>query len=312
MGSAVSKLPKSYTKTVRPKRIIPNESNRKFVDVKGKPIPILNRYKLNTEMKGIERTIIWWEIETNTKPIIGIDNFDKLGLQLTQRATKPGFNKRHAKRNQDNKVPARKPILKPINRVEHYSDTSNQETSPREQILNRLRNQLKQKFHNIFQFKHTVKNFEYDVQFNQKMTIMQQKGRRIPVHMQKAVESEIEKLISEGHIEKLEEVGEDILISPVVVTRKGYGSVKIALDSVELNQQIVRKTMQMALLADLLDQISMEISEVRFKPLYISTIDLKYAFGQIKLHRNTAKLCVSAIVGGKATGHTDSRMASMI
>ncbi len=95
----------------------------------------------------------------------------------------------------------------------------------------------------LFQTNKTVKEFEYDVQFKTKMEIKQQKGRRIPIHMQKAVETELEKLIAEGHVEKLEKIGEDIFVSPVVVTRKSDGSVKIALDAVELNRQIVRKTM---------------------------------------------------------------------
>ncbi len=64
---------------------------------------------------------------------------------------------------------------------------------------------------------------------------------------------------------------------------------KIAIDAVELNRQIVRKTMQMRILAELPHQISMKISEGRGKPLYLLTIDLKYAFGQIPLHRETAK-----------------------
>ncbi len=302
-GSPISILPKSYTKTVRPKRIIRNESTWKFVDVNGKPIPILNRYKLNTEMNGIECKTFWWGVETNTKPIIGMDKFDKLGLQLTQRTTKPGSSIRRVTKNRDRQINARKPISKPIHRVENNSDESNQEAFTLEQSINKLRSQLRQKFHQLFQSNHTFKNFEYDVQFKNKMSVKQQKGRRIPIHMQKAVETEIEKLISEGHLEKLEEVGEHIFVSPVVVTRKSDGSVKIALDSVELNKQIVRKTMQMPILADLLDQISMKISEGRGKPLFISTIDLKYAFGQIKLHRNTAKHCVAAIVGGRATGH---------
>ena len=129
------------------------------------------------------------------------------------------------------------------------------------------------------------------------MEIKQQKGRRILIHMQKAVETELEKLIKEGHVETLEEVGEDIFLSPVVVTRKSDGSVKIALDAVELKRQIVRKTMHMSILAELLDQISIKISEGRGKLLFISTIDLKYAFGQIALHKNTAKHCVVAIFG---------------
>ncbi len=67
--------------------------------VNGKPLPILNKYKLNTEMNGVQRTTIWWEAETNTKPIFGKDNFDKLGLQLTERSTKPGYKKRHSSSN---------------------------------------------------------------------------------------------------------------------------------------------------------------------------------------------------------------------
>ncbi len=86
-GSPISIMPKNYAKVVRPKRIIRKESSRKFVGVNGRPIPITKRYKLKTEMNGIEKPIIWWEVETNTKPIIGMDNFDKLGLQLIQRPT---------------------------------------------------------------------------------------------------------------------------------------------------------------------------------------------------------------------------------
>ena len=39
------------------------------------------------ELNGTEQEIIWWEIDTDTKPITGMDNFDKLGLQLVQRRT---------------------------------------------------------------------------------------------------------------------------------------------------------------------------------------------------------------------------------
>ena len=65
----------------------------------------------------------------------------------------------------------------------------------------------------------------------------------------------------------MDEVGEDIFVSPVVVTRKSDGSVKIALDAAELNRQIVRKTMQRPILAEFLDQISLKICEGRGKPL---------------------------------------------
>ena len=48
-----------------------------------------------------------------------------------------------------------------------------------------------------------------------------------------------------------------------------------------------------------MDQISIKISLGTGKPLFISTIDLKYAFGQLKLHSH----CVEATVGGISAGH---------
>ncbi len=135
------------------------------------------------------------------------------------------------------------------------------------------------------------------------MEITQQKGRRIPIHIQQAVETEVAKLVKNGHIEKLRKIGEDTFVSPVVITRKSDGSVKIALDSVQLNRQIVKKTMQMPLLSELLDQVSMKISGNRTAKLNVSTVDLEYAFGQIDLHPDTSRHCVAAIVGGTATGH---------
>ena len=55
-GSRISIFLKSYSNSMRPKRKFRNESTIYFVDVNGKPIPTLNRYKLNTEMNRIERT----------------------------------------------------------------------------------------------------------------------------------------------------------------------------------------------------------------------------------------------------------------
>ena len=232
-GSPISIMPKNYSKVVRPKRVIRRESTRKFVDVNGRPIPIANRYKLKTEMNGIEKPIFWWEVETNTKPIIGMDNFDKLGLQLIQRPTTDREFTNSGRRNQ-------------VRRIDQEA-----ESKIDKQLVN-------EKNRDLFHVDKTVKIFEYDVQFKLNMDIKQQKGRRIPIHMQVPVGTELEKLINEGHVEKLEEVGEYIFVSPVVVTRKSNGSVKIALDAVELNRQFVRKTMQMPILAELLDQISIK------------------------------------------------------
>ena len=44
------------------------------------------------------------------------------------------------------------------------------------------------------------------IEFKQNAKITQQKGRRVPVQLQKAVQKEIERLLEEGHIEKVNEV----------------------------------------------------------------------------------------------------------
>ncbi len=56
-------------------------------------------------------------------------------------------------------------------------------------------------------------------------------------------------------------------------------------------------------LPEFLDRISTKISKNAVETLYITVIDLKYAFGQIRLHDDTAKHCVIALVGGEVTDH---------
>ncbi len=355
-GSPISILPKKYKSEVRPKRVIKRASSRRFVDVNGKPITIDNRYKIPTKLNGIEEDTVWWEVDTDTKPIIGMDNFDKLVLQLIQRKTKKVQNEQiqaiqtdpetekptktssgdrkseigdfgsrkdeiadygHRKdansklrkteeiktRNfgarRSEKTPSRSP--KAAINVATVPETDKNNTEDPEIEKRRLK--ITGQFKTLFSENKTVKNFEYNVQFKRDMTVTQQKGRRVPIHIQKAVEKEVNKLVKGGHLEKLTEVGEDIFVSPVVITHKSDGTVKIALDSIELNKQVVKKTMQLPSLAELLDRISIKISRNGQAQLHVSTIDLDYAFGQIALHQDTAKHCVAAIVGGKATGH---------
>ena len=111
---------------------------------------------------------------------------------------------------------------KRIHRVKDNSVSVNQENEAEVTRITELREILtfQKKFQKLFNSNRTVKELEYNVQYKSKMTIKQQKGLRIAIHMQKAVETEMDKLIKEGHIERLDEVGEDIFVSPVVVTRR--------------------------------------------------------------------------------------------
>ena len=52
------------------------------------------------------------------------------------------------------------------------------------------------------------------------------KGRRIPIYVQDKVEKEIGKLLTEGHITKLDRCTSDCFIAPIVITVKKDDSIK--------------------------------------------------------------------------------------
>ena len=54
---------------------------------------------------------------------------------------------------------------------------------------------------------------------------------------------------------------------------------------------------------ELLNQISVEITKDRTNELMMSKIDLDYAYGQMKLSKETSRQCVFAITGGKFSGY---------
>ena len=58
-----------------------------------------------------------------------------------------------------------------------------------------------------------------------------QKLRKVPIHPQLKVKFELEKLLNEGHIEKLTNCSNQFFISPIVITVKKDQSIKIALHS---------------------------------------------------------------------------------
>ena len=54
---------------------------------------------------------------------------------------------------------------------------------------------------------------------------------------------------------------------------------------------------------ELLNQISVEITRDRKLQLFISKIDLDYAYGQMKLSEETSRQCVFALTGGNFSGY---------
>ena len=99
--------------------------------------------------------------------------------------------------------------------------------------------QLYSKYKEMFTRVGEIRNFEYNVEFVPKFRPFQQKGRKIPIHLQEQVGKELTRPQSEGHIEKLSELGENICVSPAVIAKKSDNSIKMALDAKELNKLII-------------------------------------------------------------------------
>ena len=139
--------------------------------------------------------------------------------------------------------------------------------------------------------------------FHQKFTAKHQKGRRVPINLQPRVSDELERLQTEGHIEKLSSCSDELFISPIIITVKKDQSIKLALDSKVLNKAIHKNKYQMPNIEMLIDTISQHLTDTQNgQQAYFTTIDLKYAYSQLKLHHDTAKHCNFNIICGESTG----------
>ena len=159
------------------------------------------------------------------------------------------------------------------------------------------------KYHKLFNTNHTIKDAEVKIQIKPGCYPIQQKARPIPYHLQEDVKNELNRLLETGHLERLETIEEDCFVSPVVITVKKDKSVKIALDTRKLNDSCIKKRPHMPNMDELLNQISAELSKNDTDPIWISVIDLDYAYSQMKLAPETSKHCNFAITGEKINGY---------
>ena len=75
------------------------------------------------------------------------------------------------------------------------------------------------------------------------------------------MEAELEELMEECHIRRVEKINDEVFIQPVVITVKKYRSVKIALDASSLNDAIQKDKYQMPNLNNLMEQVAEIINE---------------------------------------------------
>ena len=139
--------------------------------------------------------------------------------------------------------------------------------------------------------------------FHQKFTAKHQKGQRVAINLQPRVTVKLERSQNEGHIEKLSSCTDQHFISPIVITVKKDQSIKLALDSKVLNKAIHKNKYQMPNIDMLTDTISKHLTNTQNgQQAYFTTLDLKYAYSQLKLHHDTAKHCNFNIICRESTG----------
>ena len=143
--------------------------------------------------------------------------------------------------------------------------------------------QLMREFPKLFKRKGRVKDYEIKIDVKSEAKITQQKNRRISIQLQEQVDEDSEKLLKEGHIEKVDKIQDDVFIQPTVITVKEEESVKIALDASALNQSIAKDKYQMPNLDNLIDMIAEKLDKKEGEAWY-SSVDMTYAYGQIPLH----------------------------
>ena len=263
-GSPVSFLNWATAKEIMEKssklRFIPSEElnlQTKFVDYNKQPISVLGALKTNLRSAG-------WEVkgatslvtERKTRCIMGLDLQGQVGIVTPQ-----------------------KPAPKELTRFDVLM--CEQSEGWKEKFFN--------KFKNLFERQGISKNHIVRSKFKYPLRPIQEKRRRIPIHIQDKVEKEIEKLLTEGHIIKLDKWTSDCFIAPIVITVKKDDSIKLALDAKPINRQLFKNKYQMPNVDELIDGVSQIVTENKSGTLYFTVLDLKYAYSQLKLAADTAK-----------------------
>ena len=95
-----------------------------------------------------------------------------------------------------------------------------------------------EEFPNLFKRRGRVNNYMIKIKMKDGTRVTQQKGRRIPIQLQEQVDQEIKNLLEQGHIEKVNNIKEDVFIQTVVITVKKDRSVNLALDARALNTSL--------------------------------------------------------------------------
>ena len=272
-----------------------DEITKKAYQGFGSTINIIGRVRVRTRSKSWEACDQKLFItEGAEKNLLGKDTLPNLGIVVFQKQPPPNGSK-------SQKFQKGSPIGRDVNQRRFASDSKqdqNQETPSQSEF----KIYISKHFSDLIKRAGRSKNFVVNTYFNEPIKPIQGKGKSIPIHLLPKVKLCIDQLLRDGHIEKLSRCSEDCFISPIVITAKRDGSIKLALNSKLLNKQIFRNRYQMPNLFEFTDNVAVTISGHDKRNIWFSSIGLKYAYSQIPLSKKASNQCNFNIVGGEVTG----------
>ncbi|KAJ8356711.1 hypothetical protein SKAU_G00195050 [Synaphobranchus kaupii] len=124
-----------------------------------------------------------------------------------------------------------------------------------------------------------AKNFIHRVKVSRTVTPVRQKLRRLPLSVRDAVTDELNRLLAAGVIEKIDA---SEWISPIVVTQKKTGGIRMCVDLREPNKAVIMDSYPLPHMDELLSSLG--------GATVFSTIDLASAYHQVPLHEDSRDL----------------------
>lgn len=122
-------------------------------------------------------------------------------------------------------------------------------------------------------------NFKHEIRLKEGACPKIFKARNIPITIRDEVKKELESLVKEGIIEKIES---SEWVSPIVVARRANGKVQLCIDLRYLNKNIIVDQFPLPRIPEMLASVG--------GSTFFSTIDLSAAYHQIELHENSKDL----------------------
>ena len=211
--------------TITPPIINPEgikQTTKCFVDVNKNPIKFRGEAMVEVKTEKTQVTLpILITEKKNTQPLLGLDWLDKLEIGLQG--------------------------SRETNIIRNISTNGKGE-------------RIFEDFEKLFKTNHTIKD-TIEIQLKKDAKPIQQKIRPVPIHFQKIVKNELDKLIEKGHLEKADKTTENCFVSPAVITIEKDKLVEFALDSRKLNESCIKRKATMPNMEELISQISAKITQ---------------------------------------------------